>query len=55
MIIKIVGKEKTLEDLEKAQKLIKEPEKILYGLPLVFGLEAHEGDILTKIINNFIE
>lgn len=40
MLIKITGKNKALEDLEKAQKLIKEAEQILYRLPLELGIEV---------------
>ena len=39
MWIKVNGKEKALKDLEKAQKLIKEAESILYHVPLELGLE----------------
>ena len=39
MLVKIIGKDEALKNLEKAQKLIKEAESILYRLPMELGLE----------------
>lgn len=49
MIIKVIGKDKALEDIEKARKLIKEAEQILYQIPLEIGLEMEPGT--TEIVN----
>lgn len=54
MRIEVKGKEKALEDLERAQKLIKEAESILYHIPLTFGLEicdTEKAPILTETDN----
>lgn len=42
-MISIKGKNKALEDLEKAQKLIEEAGKILWKLPSEIYLEIPEG------------
>ena len=47
MLIKITGKQKALEDLEKAEKLIKEAQDILWKLPSAIGLELVEGNQLA--------
>ncbi len=39
MLIEVKGKEEALKDLEKAMKLIREAEKILYRIPSNLGLE----------------
>ena len=43
IIIEIKGKEKVIEDLEKAERLIKEAHDILWKLPSAIGLEVAEG------------
>lgn len=52
MRIEVKGKEKALEDLERAQKLIKEAESILYHIPLTFGLEICDTEKAPIEMNN---
>lgn len=47
MLIEVKGKERTLKDLEKAQKLIKEVGSILYRTPTILGLEACDTETKT--------
>lgn len=47
MLIEVKGKERTLKDLEKAQKLIKEAGSILYRTPTILGLEACDTETKT--------
>lgn len=53
MLIEIKGKQKALEELEKAQKLIDEASKILWKLPSEIKLELAEGN--EKIIDPDLE
>lgn len=48
MLIKIEGKEQAIKDLEKAEKLIKEANSILWRLPSAIKLEVTEGNFETN-------
>lgn len=47
MLIEVKGRERALKDLEKAQKLIKEAESILYRIPTILGLEVCDTETKT--------
>lgn len=48
MYIKISGKQKALEDLERANNLIKEAHEILWRMPSEIGLEIAEDNQNTN-------
>lgn len=52
MLIKVTGKEETLEKLEKAQKLIDEAGKILWSLPSGMGIDIREEENEEKHENS---
>lgn len=48
MLINVVGKQKALEDLERAEKLIREAHEILWKLPSNISLEISEGNSVVS-------
>lgn len=56
MALRIVGKEKTLQDLEKAQELIKQAHDILYHIPVDIKIEmvcdTEQEQVIDSDLNN---